>query len=80
MPCAIDKTVTVGIMTMAKIDKVLCPLCMFTSKYIDLILTDDGYYLCPSCNATFSYEELMQLYSFSQFTTRKKKENQKPYA
>ena len=63
---------------MAKIDKVLCPICMFTSKYIDLILTNDGYYICPKCNASFSYEELMQLYSFSQFTYEIKKQNFKP--
>ncbi|HEC78310.1 MAG TPA: hypothetical protein ENI34_04100 [candidate division WOR-3 bacterium] len=52
---------------MAKIDKVLCPFCIFTSKYFDLILTEDGFYICPNCNATFSYEELMQLYSLTQF-------------
>ncbi len=53
---------------MAKIDKVLCPFCIFTSKYINLTITDEGFYICPGCNATFSYEELMQLYSFTQFT------------
>lgn len=65
---------------MARIDKVLCPFCMFVSKYFDLIPTEEGYYLCPSCNATLTYEELMQLYSFGQFSNRKKKEHQKPYA
>jgi transposase-like protein len=53
---------------MAKIDKVLCPYCVFTAKYIDLILTEEGLYICPTCNASFSYEELMHLYSFSQYT------------
>jgi transposase-like protein len=53
---------------MAKIDKVLCPFCIFTSKYVDLIVTHDGFYMCPACNATFTYEELMQLYSLSQYT------------
>jgi hypothetical protein len=53
---------------MAKIDKVLCPFCIFTSKYIDLTITDDGYYICPNCNATFSYEELMHLYTLSQYS------------
>jgi len=57
---------------MAKFDKVLCPVCIFISKYIDLILTDDGFYICPTCNATFSYEELMQLYSVTQFTLEMK--------
>lgn len=52
---------------MAKIDRVLCPFCIFTSKYIDLILAEDGYYICPNCDATFSYEELMQLYTLSQY-------------
>ena len=63
---------------MAKIDKVLCPICMFTSKYIDLTLTNDGYYICPKCNVSFSYEELMQLYSFSQFTYEMKGQHFKP--
>jgi transposase-like protein len=58
---------------MAKIDKVLCPFCMFTSKYIDLIVTDDGFYICPRCHANLSYEELMQLYSISQYTIEIKK-------
>jgi transposase-like protein len=64
---------------MARIDKVLCPFCMFVSKYIDLILSDEGMYICPSCNATLTYEELMQLYSFGQFNTHKKKEDHTPY-
>ncbi len=63
---------------MAKFDKVLCPVCIFTSKYIDLILTDDGFYICPTCNATFSYEELMQLYSATQFTLEMKERKFKP--
>jgi transposase-like protein len=50
---------------------------MFTSKYIDLILTHEGHYICPDCNATFFYEELMQLYSFSQIADAKKKETSK---
>ena len=62
---------------MAKLDKVLCPVCIFTSKYIDLILNNDGYYICPNCNVSFSYEELMQLYSFSQFSYEIKKQNLK---
>jgi transposase-like protein len=63
---------------MAKIDKVLCPFCIFTSKFIDLILTDDGYYICPHCHATCSYEELMQLYSFTQFSDELKTREYKP--
>ncbi|OGC39655.1 hypothetical protein A2Y85_03860 [candidate division WOR-3 bacterium RBG_13_43_14] len=63
---------------MAKIDRVLCPFCLFTAKYIDLILTDDGYYLCPSCNASFSYEELMQLYTASQYRIEFKESNFNP--
>jgi hypothetical protein len=27
---------------MAKVDKVICPICVFTSRYIDLILTNEG--------------------------------------
>lgn len=63
---------------MAKIDKVLCPFCIFTSKYIDLILSDEGYYICPNCNASFSYEELMQLYSFTQYSDEIKNRGLKP--
>ena len=63
---------------MAKFDKVLCPFCIFTSKYSNLIITEDGYYICSNCNATFSYEELMQLYSLSQFTFEIKENKFKP--
>jgi len=59
---------------MAKIDKILCPFCIFTSKYISLIITDDECYICPNCNISFSYEEVMQLYSFAQFTSEVKEE------
>ena len=62
---------------MAKFDKVLCPFCIFTSKYIDLTLTNEGFYICPCCTATFSYEELMQLYSFTQFTFEVKESKDK---
>jgi len=60
---------------MAKIDKVLCPICIFKAKYIDLILTNDGLYICPNCNVSFSYEELMQLYSLTQLSYEVKKNN-----
>ncbi len=63
---------------MAKIDNVLCPVCLFTSNYINLIITDEEYYMCPKCKAAFSYEELMQLYTISQFTYDINKLNQKP--
>jgi transposase-like protein len=63
---------------MARIDNVLCPVCMFTSNYINLIITDDEIYMCPKCKATFSYEELMQLYTISQFTYEINKQNHKP--
>jgi transposase-like protein len=65
---------------MAKIDKVLCPFCIFTSKYIDLIINDEGQYVCPNCNSAFSYEELMQLYSLSQYSGNIKKENLKRFS
>ncbi len=60
---------------MAKFDRVVCPFCIFTSKYIDLILTQDGDYICPGCNATFLYEELMQILSFSQLMNAKRRED-----
>ncbi len=63
---------------MAKIDNVLCPVCLFTSNYINLIITDEEFYMCPKCKATFSYEELMQLYTVSQFSYDISKTNQKP--
>ncbi len=63
---------------MAKVDKIICPLCVFTSKYVDLILTDDGDYLCPICDANFSYEEIMQLYSFTQLNFEIKERGLKP--
>ncbi|MDH4210470.1 MAG: hypothetical protein OEV79_03390 [candidate division WOR-3 bacterium] len=63
---------------MAKIDNVLCPVCLFTSNYINLIITDEEFYMCPKCKATFSYEELMQLYTISQFSYDISKTNQKP--
>ena len=63
---------------MARIDNVLCPVCLFTSNYINLIVTDEEYYVCPKCKATFSYEELMQLYTISQFTYEMKKPKHKP--
>ena len=52
---------------MAKVDKILCPFCIFTAKYVDLIFGDEEEYVCPSCQARFTYEELMHLYSFSQY-------------
>lgn len=52
---------------MAKVDRILCPFCIFTAKYVDLIFADDDEYVCPSCAARFSYEELMYLYSFTQY-------------
>ncbi|MEO0215558.1 MAG: hypothetical protein ABIL70_07015 [candidate division WOR-3 bacterium] len=61
---------------MAKVDRVVCPLCVFNAKYIDLILTQEGNYLCPNCTTTFIYEELMQLYGFSQLIGLTKEETQ----
>uniref|UniRef100_A0A7C4XW11 Uncharacterized protein n=1 Tax=candidate division WOR-3 bacterium TaxID=2052148 RepID=A0A7C4XW11_UNCW3 len=65
---------------MARIDRILCPFCLFTSQYIDLILNQDGEYICPNCSAEFKYEELMHLYSFTQILDIGKRENQKPFA
>ncbi len=53
---------------MAKIEKLLCPNCIFSARYIDLILNEEGIYICPQCNAQFSYDEIMHLYSMSQYT------------
>ena len=64
---------------MAKVERVLCPICMFISHYIDLTITTDGYYICPKCNASFSYEELMQIFSFSQFTYEIKRKTFNPF-
>ncbi len=63
---------------MATIDNVLCPVCLFTSNYINLIVTDEEFYICPMCKTTFSYEELMQLYTLSQYTYDLGKSKHKP--
>jgi transposase-like protein len=47
---------------------------------MDLIINDEGQYVCPNCNSAFSYEELMQLYSLSQFSGNIKKENLKRFS
>lgn len=63
---------------MATIDNVLCPVCLFTSNYISLIVTDEEFYVCPKCKTTFSYEELMQFYTIGQFAYDLNKPKQKP--
>ncbi|MBE0433383.1 hypothetical protein IBX73_07960 [candidate division WOR-3 bacterium] len=63
---------------MATIDNVLCPVCLFTSNYISLIVTDEEFYVCPKCKTTFSYEELMQLYTIGQFAYDLNKPKQNP--
>lgn len=65
---------------MAKVDKIPCPMCIFTSKYVDLILTNDGYYVCPICDANLSYEEIMQLYSFTQLDFEIQQRDLKPHS
>lgn len=65
---------------MAKIDKILCPFCIFTSRYIDLIVNDEGQYLCPNCGVALSYDELMQFYGLSQYSGRINKENLKRFS
>ncbi len=65
---------------MAKIDKILCPFCIFTSRYIDLIVNDEGNYICPECGVSLSYDELMQFYSLSQYSGQLNKENLKRFS
>lgn len=64
---------------MVRFDRILCPFCLFTSKYNDLIMNQDGNYVCPECDATFFYEEIMQLYSFTQLLDRQKTEDREPF-
>jgi|UniRef100_A0A7C4XLA9 transposase-like protein len=64
---------------MAHFDKILCPVCLFASKYIDLIINQEGDYICPECNTTFFYEEIMQLYGFTQLIDNKRAEKQGPF-
>ncbi|MEO0094634.1 MAG: hypothetical protein ABIL46_05540 [candidate division WOR-3 bacterium] len=64
---------------MAHFDKILCPYCLFTSKYIDLILNQEGDYICPECNSTFFYEEIMQLYGFNQILEDRRVEDCGPF-
>ncbi len=65
---------------MAHIDKLLCPYCLFTSKYIDLIINQEGDYVCPECSTTFFYEEIMQLYGFTQIIDERRLEDREPFA
>lgn len=64
---------------MAHIDKLLCPYCLFTSKYIDLVINQDGDYVCPECNTTFFYEEIMQLYGLTQIIDDQRLEGREPF-
>jgi transposase-like protein len=64
---------------MAKFDRILCPFCLFTSKYIDLIINQDGNYVCPECGSTFFYEEIMQLYGFTQLLDDRRQEGREPF-
>ncbi|MGB9720588.1 MAG: hypothetical protein ACPL28_03795 [bacterium] len=65
---------------MAKFDRILCPFCLFTSKYIDLIINQEGNYVCPECEATFFYEEIMQLYGFTQLFEDRRHEERETFS
>ncbi|MCX7994699.1 MAG: hypothetical protein N3A65_02850 [candidate division WOR-3 bacterium] len=64
---------------MAKFDKILCPYCLFTSRYVDLIINQDGDYICPQCDSTFFYEEIMQLYGLSNIFIDNRLKGQEPF-
>ncbi|MEO0205319.1 MAG: hypothetical protein ABIL22_01440 [candidate division WOR-3 bacterium] len=65
---------------MAKFDRILCPFCLFTSKYVDLIINQEGNYICPDCEATFFYEEIMQLYGFTQLFEDRRHEERETFS
>lgn len=58
---------------MAHFDHILCPLCVFTSKYVDLTIGEEGQYLCAICGARFTYEELMQFFMLSHYQVSQKR-------
>ncbi|MEO0136059.1 MAG: hypothetical protein ABIL39_02560 [candidate division WOR-3 bacterium] len=64
---------------MAQFDKILCPYCLFSAKYVDLVVNPEGDYICPECNATFFYEEIMQLYGFTQMFINARPTGQEPF-
>lgn len=53
---------------MAKFDKILCPLCLFTAKYVNLVIAEDDTYVCPACNASFSHDEVVQLFGIMYYS------------